>query len=109
MLCLLCGHDKTHKHGKTWQSGNATAGANQWYFTPADRAMASRLRTNLVSGGREQTKVTTRLVVSYFNWIWEHTRLGDTAAQRVGFILSNLELERLRCLSHTSLMHNPQP
>ncbi len=32
----------------------------------------------------EQTKVTTRLVMSYFNWIWEHSRFGNTAAQRAG-------------------------
>lgn len=32
----------------------------------------------------EQTKVTTRLVVSYFNWIWQHSRLKSTAAQRAG-------------------------
>jgi insertion element IS1 protein InsB len=32
----------------------------------------------------EQTKVTARLVVSYFNWIWVHSRLGTTAAQRAG-------------------------
>ena len=30
----------------------------------------------------EQTKVTARLVVSYFNWRSEHSRLGTTAAQR---------------------------
>ncbi len=30
----------------------------------------------------EQTKVTTRLVVSYFNWIWQHCHLKTTAAQR---------------------------
>lgn len=30
----------------------------------------------------EQTKVTTRLVVSYFNWIWRHSRLKTTAAWR---------------------------
>lgn len=30
----------------------------------------------------EQSKVTTRLVVSYFNWIWQHSRLKTTAAQR---------------------------
>ncbi|MDV2992479.1 MAG: IS1 family transposase ISAcma3 [Chroococcidiopsis sp. SAG 2025] len=28
----------------------------------------------------EQTKVTLRLVISYFNWIWVHSRLGTTAA-----------------------------
>ena len=32
----------------------------------------------------EQTKVTARLVVSYFNWIWRHSRTKDTAAQRAG-------------------------
>ncbi len=32
----------------------------------------------------EQTKVTTRLVVGYFNWIWRHSRMKDTAAQRAG-------------------------
>lgn len=32
----------------------------------------------------EQTKVTARLVVSYFNWIWQHSRSRDTAAQRAG-------------------------
>jgi IS1 family transposase len=32
----------------------------------------------------EQTKVTTRLVISYFNWIWKHSRTKDTAAQRAG-------------------------
>ena len=30
----------------------------------------------------EQTKVTLRLVISYFNWIWRHSCLGTTAAQR---------------------------
>ena len=30
----------------------------------------------------EQTKVTLRLIISYFNWIWVHSRLGTTAAQR---------------------------
>ncbi len=32
----------------------------------------------------EQTKVTTRLAVSYFNWIWQHSRFKTTAAQRAG-------------------------
>jgi len=32
----------------------------------------------------EQTKVTTRLVVGYFNWIWQHSRFKSTAAQRAG-------------------------
>ena len=30
----------------------------------------------------EQTKVSTRLMVSYFNWVWTHSRLHTTAAQR---------------------------
>lgn len=32
----------------------------------------------------QQTKVTLRLVVSYFNWIWQHWHLSTTAAQRAG-------------------------
>ena len=32
----------------------------------------------------EQTQVITRLVLSYFNWIWQHSRFGTTAAQRAG-------------------------
>lgn len=35
----------------------------------------------------EQTKVTTRLVVSYFNWIWLHSRFKTTAAQRAELTL----------------------
>jgi len=34
----------------------------------------------------EQTKVTTRLVVTYFNWIWQHSRLKTTAAQRAALV-----------------------
>lgn len=32
----------------------------------------------------QQSEVTLRLVVSYFNWIWQHSCLGTTAAQRAG-------------------------
>ncbi len=32
----------------------------------------------------DMTKVTTRLVVSYFNWIWQHSRFKSTAAWRAG-------------------------
>jgi insertion element IS1 protein InsB len=35
----------------------------------------------------EQTKVTTRLVVSYFNWLWLHSRFKTTAAQRAGLTI----------------------
>jgi insertion element IS1 protein InsB len=31
-----------------------------------------------------QTEMTTRLIVSYFNWIWPHSRFKTTAAQRAG-------------------------
>ncbi|MCL6436860.1 MAG: IS1 family transposase [Leptolyngbyaceae cyanobacterium HOT.MB2.61] len=41
-------------------------------------------RQNKVGKRWEQTKVTTRLVVSDFNWIWQHSRLKTTAAQRAG-------------------------
>ena len=27
-------------------------------------------------------ELTVRLVVTYFNWIWQHSCLGTTAAQR---------------------------
>jgi hypothetical protein len=37
----------------------------------------------------EQTKVTTRLVMGYFNWMWEHSRFGNTAAQRAGLALES--------------------
>ena len=30
----------------------------------------------------EQTEVTVRLVISYFNWVWQHSCLGTVAAQR---------------------------
>ena len=32
----------------------------------------------------QQTEVTARLVVSYFNGIWQHSQLKTTAAQRAG-------------------------
>jgi len=38
-------------------------------------------KTNLLRCG-SFPKVTLRLVISYFNWIWLHSRLGTTAAQR---------------------------
>ena len=41
-------------------------------------------RQNKFGKAWEQTKVTTRLVVSYFNWIWQHSRFKTTAAQRAG-------------------------
>lgn len=35
----------------------------------------------------EQTELTIRLVVGYFNWIWINTRKKNTAAQRAGLSL----------------------
>jgi hypothetical protein len=32
----------------------------------------------------EQTEATVRLVVSYFNWIWIHSRKKNTGAMRAG-------------------------
>ncbi|MBF2002826.1 MAG: IS1 family transposase [Synechococcales cyanobacterium M58_A2018_015] len=58
MECPLCGHSKTHKHGKM-------PNGHQRYLCPACHQ-------------------TTRLVVSYFNWIWQHSRFKSTAAQRAG-------------------------
>jgi hypothetical protein len=40
-------------------------------------------RINLARSG-SFPKVTTRLVVSYFNWYGLHSRLKTTAAQRAG-------------------------
>ncbi len=54
----------------------------------------------------EQTQVTARLLLSYFNWIWEHSRLGTTAALACRFDFKILELEQLCNLSHTYLTHN---
>lgn len=39
-------------------------------------------RQNKFSKLWEQTEATLKLVVSYFNWIWQHSYLGTTAAQR---------------------------
>ncbi len=39
-------------------------------------------RQNKFSQLWQQTKVTLRLVISYFNWIWQHSCLGTTAAER---------------------------
>jgi len=39
-------------------------------------------RQNKFSKLWQQTELTVRLVVTYFNWIWRHSCLGTTAAQR---------------------------
>ena len=53
----------------------------------------------------EQTLVTTRLVVSYFNWIWQHSRFKSSAALACRINISILDLERYRDLSHNNLTH----
>ena len=54
----------------------------------------------------EQSKLTARLVVSYFNWIWKHSRLPTTAAPKSKFNYRALDLERFSNLFHNNLMHN---
>ncbi len=54
----------------------------------------------------EQTKVTVRLIVSYFNWIWVHSRHKNTAAIRALLSQREMDLERPSYLSHTYLMHD---
>lgn len=44
-------------------------------------------RQNKFSKVWGQSKVTLRLLISYFNWIWVHSRLGTTAAQRADLTL----------------------
>jgi hypothetical protein len=44
--------------------------------------MQSNEQLNLMLPSHALKKVTTRLIVSYFNWIWRHSRLKTTAAQR---------------------------
>jgi len=43
----------------------------------------------------EQSKVSARLIVSYFNWIWTHSRLHTTAAQRAGLTMAPWSWEEL--------------
>ena len=42
-------------------------------------------RQNKFSKVWQQTQVALRLVITYFNWIWQHSCLGTTAAQRAEF------------------------
>ena len=43
----------------------------------------------------EQTKVTTRLVVSYFNWLWQDTGVKTAAAQRAGLAIHQWSWDEL--------------
>jgi insertion element IS1 protein InsB len=53
----------------------------------------------------EQTQVTTRLMVSYFNWIWQHSRLKTTVAWRAGLTQQPWTWHDLVNLSHVNLTH----
>lgn len=63
------GKDKTQRLERT--NGTVRQQTGRWHR-----------RQNKFGKVWEQTKVTTRLVVSYFNWIWQHSRFKTTAAQR---------------------------
>jgi IS1 family transposase len=41
-------------------------------------------RQNKFAKQWQQTEITVRLAVGYFNWIWIHSRHQNTAAQRAG-------------------------
>jgi len=56
----------------------------------------------------EQSKVTTRLVVSYFNWIWQHSRFKTTAAQRANLADHCWSWHDIAIYPHTYLTHNPK-
>ena len=63
-------------------------------------------RQNKFSKLWEQTEITARLVVSYFSWIWQHSRTRDTAAQRARFSIQPWVWHGHRYLSHVLLRHN---
>ncbi|MBE9180633.1 hypothetical protein IQ268_18905 [Oculatella sp. LEGE 06141] len=65
------GKDKTQRLERT--NGRLQQQTGRWHR-----------RQNKFGKVWEQTKVTARLVVSYFNWIWKHSRFQTTAAQRAG-------------------------
>jgi insertion element IS1 protein InsB len=65
------GKDKTQRLERT--NGTLRQQTRRWHR-----------RQNKFGKVWEQTKVTTRLVVSYFSWIWQHSRFKTTAAQRAG-------------------------
>ncbi len=63
------GKDKTQRLERT--NGTLRQQTGRWHR-----------RQNKFGKVWEQTKAATRLVVSYFNWIWRHSRFKTTAAQR---------------------------
>jgi IS1 family transposase len=65
------GKDKTQRLERT--NGTLRQQTGRWHR-----------RQNQLGQVWEQTNVTVRLVVGYFNWIWKHSRFKPTAAQRAG-------------------------
>ena len=65
------GKDKTQRLERT--NGRVRQQTGRWHC-----------RQNKFGKVWHQTKVTTRLVVSSFNWLWRHSRFKTTAAQRAG-------------------------
>lgn len=65
-------------------------------------------RQNKFSKLWQQTELTVRLVVTYFNWIWRHSCLGTVAALACRVNWSCLDLEWYCCLSHASIGHDPR-
>ncbi|NEQ74066.1 MAG: hypothetical protein F6K24_53440 [Okeania sp. SIO2D1] len=52
------------------------------------RSVDGRYRQNKFGKLWQQTEVTVRLAIAYFNLIWVHTRKENTAAQRVGLSIA---------------------
>jgi hypothetical protein len=50
--------------------------------------------------------VTIGLVVSYFNWIWKHSRFQTTAAQRANLTTESWTWNDLATYFTIILMHN---
>ncbi len=46
----------------------------------------------------QQTEITVRLAIAYFNWIWIHSRKNNTAAQRAGLALAEQVRQLYRSL-----------
>ncbi len=58
------------------------------------QAVGTDARTSWANCGNK-LKVTARLAVSYFNWIWPHGRSRDPAAQRARLALAKPLLWRI--------------
>ncbi|ABW29068.1 conserved hypothetical protein [Acaryochloris marina MBIC11017] len=54
----------------------------------------------------QQSTVTLRLVLTYFNWIWCHSRFKKYGCTTCWADGTSLGMARFSHLSHTLLMHN---